>query len=234
MNNILKTRVLIIIFLFSFVSAFSQDEEAVPAWDNQIYLGNKIAFGKDKWRFSGELQTRLENNFQTLDNWYIEFVANYLTSKHFEIVPDFRFTIKPDKIEYRPGFGVLYKKFTDKIQFVNQVKWQMDIPNNGDIGYAIREVVFLNHSFNDKIIATLVAGFIYRWWPEWNGFQYIRVGPGMSYIFDEKHILNFSYFIGVENNTKEWMWAGIPMIQLVINISGKDKYKYAPAYYFDF
>lgn len=233
MINIIKKHTLLLILItLPAIYVFSQEE--TPSWDNQIYLGNKIAFGKDKWRFSGELQTRLENNFQSLDNWFLEFVSNYLISKHFEIVPDFRFTIKPDKIEYRPGFGVLYKKTTDKIQFINQVKWQMDIPNHGDIGYAVREVVFLNHALSDNVVSTLVAGFIYRRWPEWNGFQYIRVGPGISYVFDNKHILNFSYFVGVENNTKEWMWAGIPMIQLVINISGKDKYKYTPAYYFDF
>ncbi len=228
----LKTRIFIVVFVFiSFETVMAQES---TVWDNQMYLGNKIAFGKNKWNFSGELQTRLENNFQSLDNWYLEFVSNYLISENFEIVPDFRFTIKPDKIEYRPGFGVLFKKTTKRIQFVNQVKWQMDIDNHGRIGNAFREVVFLNHAFNDKVISTLVAGFIYRWWPEWNGFQYIRVGPGVSYIFDDRHILNFSYFVGVENNTKEWMWAGIPMIQLVINISSKDKYKYIPAYYFDF
>ncbi|NOX86774.1 MAG: hypothetical protein GXO86_12560 [Chlorobi bacterium] len=232
MIDALKTKIFIAVLVtFSFVFVNAQDS---PTWDNQMYLGNKIAFGKNKWRFSGELQVRLKDNFQKLDNWYLEFVSNYLISEHFEIVPDFRFTIKPEKVEWRPGFGVLYKKTTPKIQFVNQVKWQIDIPNHGDIGNAVREVVFLNHKFNEKIISTLIAGFIYRWWPGWNGFQYIRVGPGVSFIFDEKHILNFSYFVGVENNTEEWLWAGIPMLQLVINLSKSEKYKYTPAYYFDF
>ena len=78
----------------------------------------------------------------------------------------------------------------------------------------------------------MVAGFIYRWWPEWNGFQYIRIGPGLSWNFDEQHALNFSYFVGVENDTRNWLWAGIPMIQLLINIKGN--YTYTPAYYFSF
>jgi len=231
MTNILKTKLfLILLAVISFVSAAAQDS---PTWDNQMYLGNKVTFGIDKWKYSLELQTRLENNFQSLDNWYVEFVSNYLISKRFEIVPDFRITIKPDKVEFRPGLGVLFKTHTSKLQFVNQVKWQLDVDNHGKVGNAMREVVFLSHSLNEKAILTLVAGFIYRWWPEWNGFQYIRVGPGFTYVFDEKHRLNFSYFVGVENNTKQWLWAGIPMIQLVINIS-KKKYKYAPAYYFNF
>jgi len=225
--------ILLILFLLT-PSVFTFAQSETPTWDNQTYLGNKLSWGKDKWKYSGELQVRLENNFQQLDNWYLEFVSNYLISEKFEIVPDLRFTTKPDKIEVRPGIGVLYKHITDRIQFVNQVKWQIDLPNHGDIGNAMREVVFINKPINDKVITTLVAGFIYRWWPTWNGFQYIRVGPGVAYIFDEKHILNFSYFVGVENNTKDWMWAGIPMIQLVININKKDKYTYTPAYYFDF
>ena len=229
----MKANILLIALLLLFSGLLPAQEESTN-WDNQMYLGNKVAFGKDKWKFSGELQVRLENNFQSLDNWYLEFVSNYLISKRFEIVPDFRFTVKPDKIEYRPGLGVLYKITTKKIQFINQVKWQIDIGNHGKTGNALREVVFLNRRVNDHFITTLVAGFIYRWWPEWNGFQYIRVGPGLSYVFDKKHILNFSYFVGVENNTKDWLWAGIPMIQLLINISGEKEYKYTPAYYFDF
>ena len=230
MTGIIKYAIITVLFVF--VSFFAVYAQEAPGWDNQAYIGNKLAFGKNKWKFSGELQVRLEDNLQSLDNWFLEFVSNYLISERFEIVPDFRFTVKPDKLEVRPGLGVLYKRTTKQIQFVNQVKWQIDIDSHGGVGNAFREVIFLNHSCSDKIITTLVAGFIYRWWPYWNGFQYIRVGPGVSFVFDEKHILNFSYFVGVENNTTDWMWAGIPMLQLVINIS--QKYKYTPAYYFDF
>jgi len=229
MNNFIKAIILgIILVCFS----FNIDAQEERNWDNQFYWGNKIAFGKDKWKYSGELQIRTENDFHDLDNWFIESVASYLISESFEIVPDFRFTVKPNKIEFRPGLGLLYKKTTSKIQFVNQIKWQMDIEGNGDIGNAMREVVFLNHRINEKIVSTLVVGFIYRWWPKWNGFQYIRVGPGISYKINEHNVINFSYFTGVENNTKEWLWAGIPMIQLVINIT--KKYQYTPAYYFSF
>ncbi|UBM62561.1 DUF2490 domain-containing protein [Candidatus Sulfidibacterium hydrothermale] len=220
---------LAVLLLFPAGTLTAQDS---PNWDNQVYLGNKVTFGQHKWKYSLELQTRLRNNFQQLDNWFIEFVSNYLVSKKFELVPDFRFTVKPDKTEYRIGLGVLYKRTTPKIQFVNQVKWQLDVDNHGKVGNAMREVIFLNYPVKEKIVTTLVAGFIYRWWSYWNGFQYIRVGPGITYRIDAKHTLNFSYFVGVENNTKDWLWAGIPMVQLVINVS--KKYKYTPAYYFDF
>jgi len=224
----------LLLALFFFTFRVSAQESSNETWDNQIYLGNKVAFGKDKWRFSAELQTRLKNNFQNLDNWYVELVSNYLFSKHIEFVPDLRYSIKPTKTELRPGFGILYKIQTSSLQMVNQVKYQIDFGSNGLTGHAFREVLFTNYRFNEQLVGTLVSGFIYRWWPDWNGFQYIRVGPGVSYIFDEKHILNFSYFVGVENKRDYWLWAGIPMIQLVINLSNKDQYSFSPAYYFDF
>ena len=229
-TSTLRTLILVpILAMIPFASAMAEDS---PTWDNQAYIGNKITFGKNRWKFSGELQVRLEDNLKSLDNWYLEFVSNYLASENFEVVPDLRFTRKPDKVEFRPGLGVLYKINTDNIQFINQVKWQLDVDDHGKIGNALREVVFLNHRFTDRVISTLVAGFIYRWWTHWNGIQYVRVGPGISYVLDEKLILNFSYFVGVEHNTEDWMWAGIPMIQLVVNLS--QEYKYTPAYYFDF
>jgi len=231
---LLKHIILSLLLTLSFSCVSFGQSDIDNNWDNQIYLGNKVTFGKDKWKFSTELQTRLENDFQQLDNWFIEFTANYLISEHVEIVPDFRTSVKPTKTEIRLGIGLLLKMNTQKTTFTNQTKLQYDIDNHGNPGIAFREVVFVNHKINDKIMATLVAGAIYRWWPEWNGFQYIRVGPGITYTFDEKHRLNMSYFVGVENNTKQWLWAGIPMIQLVININGKDKYNYTPANYFDF
>ncbi len=224
---------ILIILLFVFTNNLNaQDKVEQLPWDNQIYLGNKISYGLNKWKYSTELQVRLKNDFRSLDNWYLEQVASYLMSNSIELVPDLRYTIKPEKTEYRPGFGILYKIKKNKIQFINQDKIQLDISNKGKVSYAFREVVFLNYRFNEKTIATFVAGFIYRWRDEWNGFQYIRIGPGISYIFDEKHILNISYFTGLENASDYSRWSGIPMIQLIINVG--NNYKYVPAYYFNF
>ena len=43
-----------------------------------------------------------------------------------EVVPDFRFTVTPTRVEYRPGIGVTYKNLFTKSQLVHQVKWQYD------------------------------------------------------------------------------------------------------------
>jgi hypothetical protein len=223
---------LLFLFVLLFAAAGLYAQDSTQSWDNQMYLGNKISFGEGTMKHSLELQTRFRNNLQSMDNWYIEYVTSHLISENFEIVPDLRFTVKPTKLELRPGIGVLYKYFNDRLQFVNQVKYQFDWASKGENGHAFREVVFLNKRINEKIVLTTVAGFIYRWWPSWNGFQYIRVGPGISYKLDKNIGVNFSYFVGVENRKTNWLWAGIPLIQVVINVS--KTYKYTPAYYFSF
>jgi hypothetical protein len=214
------------------LAAYSQNESE-PNWDNQIYIGNKIAGGMAKWRFSGELQVRLEDNLHHLDSWFLEGVTTYLVNKWFEVSSDFRFTEKPDKVEFRPGLGAFLKYTKSNFQFANQVKWQIDIDNRHNFDNGLRDAIFLNYNLNDKYIVSFAGGVFYRWRSSgWRGVQFIRFGPGISFVFDKKHILNINYFFSAENNTKSWDWAGIPMIQLVININ--KKYKYVPAMYFDF
>lgn len=52
---------------------------------------------------------RLKDNAQSLDRWFFEFVATYMHSKYWEIVPDYRFSIKHENVEHPPAFGV-YRK----------------------------------------------------------------------------------------------------------------------------
>jgi len=120
----------------------------------------------------------------------------------------------------------------NKYQFVNQFKWQIDYDSKGNADNGFRYAVFINHKISDDIITNFAAGAFYRWSDNFNGFQYIRFGPGITYIFDEKHTLNFNYLISATNNTQTWEWAGIAVVQLVINITAK--YKYLPAKYYDF
>lgn len=222
----------IFIALSGYVSAFSQVNGSSSNWDNQIYIGNKIAGGKGAWRYSGELQVRLEDNMQSLDNWYVEGVASYLYSEKIEIVPDFRYSIKPNEHEYRPGLGILYKLLVQKFQFVNQLKWQIDFDSHGNSDNGLRYAVFLNYLLKDKLMSTFAAGAFYRWQDNFQGFQFIKFGPGLAYVFDGKHILNFNYLLSATNNGDSWSWAGIPVIQLIINITAD--YKYIPAKYFNF
>jgi len=219
--------------LFVSGSVFSQVSSKDKNWDNQIYMGNKVSWGSDRWKYSSEIQVRLEDNFQSLDRWYVEGVAAFLVSKQFEIVPDFRFSVKPDKIEFRPGFGVHYKFMVKTFQFVNQVKWQIDLSSpDGNSDNGLRYGIFINHEINDKLATSFGAGIFYRWRNDFQGFEFVRFGPSLIYVINKKHTINFSYFLSAENNGELWEWAGIPVIQLIININ-KD-YKYVPAKYFNY
>ena len=218
------------------LSLSAQESEDDSQWDNQLFIGNKIAMAKDSWRYSGELQVRLKDNAQSLDRWFFEFVATYMPSEHWEVVPDYRFSIKPENVEHRPGFGVLRKDLfgsgnNSKHQLVHQLKWQADI-GNGYFDNGLRYVFFYNYVLNQKFIPNAAAGVFYRWSEEFTGFQFFRIGGGLSYIIDVKHSLNFSYFLGITDTGTDWTFQGIPFIQLVININ-RD-FKYVPAKYINF
>ncbi len=210
----------------------AQEAENSTDWDNQFFAGNKVVYGLNKWKYSGELQFRMKDDFQTLDRWYIEGVASYLPSKYWEIVPDIRFSVKSSSVEYRPGFGILFKILSDKWQFVNQVKYQADINSTGTVGHGIRHAIFLNHMLSQKVIPNIVAGYFYRWRENFSGFEFIRIGAGVNIIFDPVHTLNISYFLGSTNLGDRWTWSGIAFLQLSIRI--REDWIYVPAKYINF
>jgi hypothetical protein len=152
-----------LILLANTIVSYGQTGETVPSWDNQLYIGNKIAAGKDDWRFSGELQVRLKNNTQNLDNYFVQGIATYKFSKRWEIAPDFRLSIKQDEMEYRLGLSIVNKVLGVNLQLVNQVKWQVDFDTRGDYSNAMWYVAFLNYRLNDHLLPNLVAGGFYRW-----------------------------------------------------------------------
>lgn len=160
--------------------AYAQTEETSPSWDNQLYIGNKIAAGKNDWRFSGELQVRLIDNTQSLDNYFLEGVTTYMFSKRWELAPDFRLSINPDEVEYRPGLSIVHKLLGTDLQLVNQVKWQMDFDTRGNHSNAMRYVAFLNYKLNDHLVPNFVAGGFYRWKNDFQGFQHFRFGPKLG------------------------------------------------------
>jgi hypothetical protein len=215
---------------------FAQEPGEPDAWDNQLFLGNKVAAVKGDWKFSGELQVRLKDNAQSLDRWFLEGVATYMPSEHWELVPDYRLSIKSEHVEHRPGLGILRKDLygpaeNKKHQLVHQLKWQADI-GSGYVDHGLRYVFFYNYVLSEKLIPNVAAGVFYRWSEGYTGVQFFRLGAGLAYILDVKHSLNFSYFIGITDTGTNWTYQGIPFIQLIININ-RD-YKYVPAKYVNF
>lgn len=217
-------------------SALGQSESLPPAFDQQFFFGNKVSWGGEDWKYSGELQLRLKDKGQSLDNWFFEGVASYMPSKKWEIVPDFRFSIHPEQVEYRPGFGVLRKDLFRREQnkghqIVNQLKYQADF-QPGNMNSGLRYVLFYNYVASEKIILSGMGGVFYSWKDNFTGLEYIRGGVGAAYIFNMQHALNLIYFVGAANLENFWGYQGNLLLQLVINID-KD-YKYVPAKYISF
>jgi hypothetical protein len=213
--------------MFLLLSVFSAEGLAQDNWDNQLFVGNKVSWGSGQWKYSGELQFRVKDNMSTLDNWFIEGVASYLPSEHWELAPDFRFSVKSNSQEYRPGFGVLYKILSSKLQFVNQLKYQADFSSNGTFGHGLREVIFLNFIVTEKYIPFIAVGAFYRWRKDFSDFEFVRIGGGLNIRFDPLHILSVSYFVGALNHGDRWTFSGIPLLQFSINI--RSDWMYVPA-----
>lgn len=216
--------------------AQSEPESDPPVWDQLLFFGNKVSWGQEKWKYSGEFQVRLQDYGQALDNWFLEGVASYMPSENWEIVPDFRLSIHPDQVEYRPGFGLLRKDLfrtgeNKAHQFVNQLKYQADF-QPGSVNHGLRYILFYNYLASEKILFTAVGGIFYSWKKNFTGIEFIRGGPGISYIFNRQHSLNFLYFVGTANQGNSWIYQGNFITQLVINID-RD-YKYVPAKYINF
>jgi len=221
---------LLLLLMLTNNEAMAQSD--IDKWDNQLFIGNKVSWGKDQWRLSGELQTRFKDNMQSMDRWFLEGSANYLISKKWELALPLRFTVKPESTEWRPGVGGLYKMYPkENLQIVHQVQWQLDIgPDEAQHG--ARYVAFVNYVKSKKFVPNFAAGVFYRWSEEFTGIQFLRYGFGLAWVIDVKHVLNFSYFIGSTNFGDHWTHQGIPFFQLVININ--KEFKYAPAKYYNF
>lgn len=228
--------VLFLLVLLFIKYSFGQDESPIDKWDNQFFVGNKVSWGGDKWRYSGELQSRFIQDAQRLDRWFFEGVATYQHSANWEIVPDFRFSVRPEFVEARPGFGIIRKVLIGKEgapnqQLVHQVKYQADIGNKRT-NHGLRYIMFYNYVFNKKVIATGIGGVFYSWKPDYNGFEFIRAGAALGYVLNEQHSINLTYFVGAADTSPEWTYSGSFVVQLIINI--RKDYKYVPAKYISF
>jgi len=215
----MKTGLLILMLLFGGYHIFAQETiENAKNWDNQLYMSDMLTWTSPRWKYSAEVQVRLIDNMQSLEQWYVEGVASYQFSDNIEFIPDLRISIRPDKMVIRPGLGMLYKFDKGGFQFVNQVKWQIDFDGHGNSDNAVRYVIIMHKQFKERIIGSFIAGALYRWENDFRGVELIRIGPGMTYIFNNRHSLNFSYFLSGVDNGLGFEWAGVPFIQLVINI----------------
>ena len=60
-------RLFIPVLLFlSALSIHALHAQELDTWDNQLFVGNKIGWGKEKWRSTGELQFRVKRQYADL------------------------------------------------------------------------------------------------------------------------------------------------------------------------
>jgi len=218
-------------------------QEEIDRWDNWLLIGNKVVFGGQKnWTHSHELQWRVKDNMQSLEQWYYEGVATYSINEKWSIVPDFRIAVKPDRIDYRPGIGIVKvgylgkKKDDGKIrsQLVNQIKYQFDFDSEGNNRHGLRWVITYNKIVTEKFIISAIVGPFYRWSENFSGLEFVRGGPSFTYVFDKSHTLAFVPLFGAERLPSDlgWTYSFTPMIQLIIRIN--KNYKYIPAKYINY
>lgn len=234
------TTLFILILLGCHTQSKAQVADSVDRWDTWFLMGNKIVFGGvNKFKHSHEVQFRVNEGMQSLEQWYYEGVFTYSPNAHWEIVPDFRAAVKPNKFDFRPAIGVVRKDYLGKgerkynIQLVQQAKYQMDIDNSGNVRHGIRYVVTYNNVVSEHLILSGLIGPFYRWKEGFSGLEFVRGGPVATYIFDEVHTVSFAPLFGAANlGEAGWVYSFTPMIQLIIRVN-KD-YKYLPAKYINF
>ena len=228
------------VLFFLTVSTYAQEPD-IDRWDNWLLVGNKIVFGgENDFQHSHELQWRVNENMSALKEWYYEGVLTYSPNANWEIVPDFRASVKSDRQDFRFGLGGVrkfnFKNEQNKIsgQFVNQIKYQLDYDTKGNLRHGFRYVVTYNKIVNEKFIVSGLVGPFYRWSEDFTGIEFVRGGPVFTYIFDKQHTLAIAPLFGTANLGGDlgWAYSFTPMVSLVIR-AGK-KYKYVPAKYINF
>lgn len=203
--------------------------QTAPAETQQwLFTSTKVAYAVNKWRFYGDMQFRLTNGWRELDQWLIELAPIYSPTSWLELQPDFRLTVRPSRIEYRPGAGAIVKTIVGETwQFALQHKYQLDISSLGSASDGFRQVGYVNKVIGDHLILSAIGGWFYRWRENWQGVEFIRVGGGVTYRFDVAHGLNVSYFVGKTNLVDRWVTDGFLAIGLTINI--RTDWTYLPA-----
>lgn len=237
--NICKLLSTFIVLLFLSVPLLAQEEE-IDRWDNWFLVGNKVVFGgKNAFKHSHELQWRVNNNMRSLKEWYYEGVFTYSPNAKWEITPDFRASVKPVGTDFRFGLSGVRKSFINREegkfdgQLVQQLKYQIDIDDRGNVRHGVRYVLTYNHLLSEKFIISGLIGPFYRWSKNFTGVEFVRGGPVFTYIFDPQHTIAFAPLFGAGNlGDNGWAYSFTPMISLIIRID-KD-FKYVPAKYINF
>jgi hypothetical protein len=217
--------------VFSALGAASSclQAQALPVAESQqwLFASTKVSYAVDEWRFYGDAQFRLDGNWRELSQYLAEAASIYSPSKNWEFQGDFRITVRPERLEYRPGAGVTFKALVSSWQFAVQHKYQLDLLSTGAANHGVRQIFYVNKRVGDHFLFSGIGGWFYRWREGFNDIEFVRVGGGVTYVFDALHGLNVSYFIGRQNLGDQWVTDGFTFIGLALNV--RADWKYVPA-----
>jgi hypothetical protein len=106
---ILNRTITVLLLLALPATVLAQEPGEPTERDRLLATSAKVNYALDKWRYSGEFQVRLDENMRALNLWYVEGGVTNLRYRYFELVPDLRFSVRPDRFETRPGLGAILK-----------------------------------------------------------------------------------------------------------------------------
>lgn len=221
-------RSLVLLFLLC-VPTGGLDAQAAPDVESQqwLFASTKVSYAVDQWRFYGDAQFRLDGNWRELNQYLAETASIYSPNKNWELQGDLRVTVKPERLEYRPGAGITFKALVSSWQFAVQHKYQLDLLSTGAANHGVRQIFFVNKRVGDRFLVSGIGGWFYRWREGFNDIEFVRMGAGVTYLFDALHGLNVSYFVGRQNLGDQWVTDGFTFVGLSLNV--RADWKYVPA-----
>jgi hypothetical protein len=205
------------------------EAQAAPDAESQQWLlaSTKVSYAVGEWRLYGDAQFRLDGNWRELNQYLAEAATIYSPSKNWELQGDFRVTVRPERLEYRPGAGVTFKALVSSWQFAVQHKYQLDLLSTGAANHGLRQIFFVNKRVGDRFLLSGIGGWFYRWREGFNDIEFVRLGGGVTYLFDALHGLNVSYFVGRQNLGDQWVTDGFTFVGLSLNV--RADWTYVPA-----
>jgi hypothetical protein len=206
------------------VQAQAPAEATSQQW---LFASTKVSYAVGEWRLYGDAQFRLDGNWRQLNQYLTEAASIYSPSKNWELQGDFRVTVRPERLEYRPGAGVTFKALVSSWQFAVQHKYQLDLLSTGAANHGLRQIFFVNKRVGDRFLLSGIGGWFYRWREGFNDIEFVRLGGGVTYLFDALHGLNVSYFVGRQNLGDQWVTDGFTFVGLSLNV--RADWTYVPA-----
>lgn len=186
---------LLCIFLTAQVKG--QSDRDFQSWSG-INLSTKI---NKKWNFQYKTQVRLVENSATFGSFVNQVAFNRKLSKHFNLKPAIRYTLKPGRHVLRTSldFGFKTKTKNKKLRFKNRIRFQYASPaDTFQPKMWLREKV--SFSFNlSKLVDPFISGELFFRFKK-NEFRVWRTTIGLDWNLPKRFTITTFYRLEQEFN----------------------------------